>query len=119
SSSRMQPSCVLQLAEPPQPGDGVGVGFGVEHGTRDDFIDPWRAVGLSGGVGGSLTLLENGKQLGQVTASAEALRLFELLPGHVLGVDVTSVATFGQLELRSQLTGAGGLSGLRGYLPSD
>jgi hypothetical protein len=91
----------------------------VDHETRDYFIDPWRAVGFDVSVEYGLTILERGTRLSQVSADAEALRLFELLPGHVLGVDITGAATAGTLELRSQLVASGGLFGLRGYLPSE
>jgi hypothetical protein len=119
SASRLDPSFGLQPGEVGQPGYRVGMGVGIDHDTRSYFIDPWRAVGFNAGVGGSLTLLGDGRQLAQVAGSVEALRLFELLPGHVLAVNVSSAATFGKLELRSQMTSASGLSGLRGYLPSD
>jgi hypothetical protein len=76
-------------------------------------------VGLGASVGGGVTFLESGKQLATGSAGVEALRLFELLPGHVLGVDVTAAVAFGQIELPSQLTSASGLAALRGYLPSD
>lgn len=119
SASRLDPSFGLALGEAAQPGYRVGAGVGVAHDTRDFFIDPWRAVGLSAGVGFGVTLLEQGRQLASGSAAVEALRLFELAPGHVLGIDVTAAAAFGQIELRSQLTSASGVSGLRGYLPSD
>jgi hypothetical protein len=107
------------LGEKQQPGYRVGVGVGFDHDTRDYFIDPWTAVGLSGGVNVALTALEDGTRLRSLGAGFEALRLFELLPGHVLGLDVTGGAQFGDLRLRSQLTSASGVSALRGYQPSD
>ncbi|HEY2731398.1 MAG TPA: hypothetical protein VGK52_15755 [Polyangia bacterium] len=119
SASRLDPSFGLQLGEAPQPGYRVSAGFGLDHDTRDYLIDPWHAVGLDAGVDYALTLLENGERLSQVTAGAEALRLFEVLPGHVLGIDVSAAAAFGPLRLRSQMVDAAGLGGLRGYLPAD
>jgi hypothetical protein len=119
SASRLDPDFGLALGGVREPGYRVGMSVGVERDTRDYFIDPWRAVGLSASVGGGVTFLESGKQLATGGAGVEALRLFELLPGHVLGIDVTASAAFGQIELPSQLTSASGLSNLRGYLASD
>jgi hypothetical protein len=119
SASRLDPDFGMALGGKREPGYRLGMSLAVGHDTRDYFIDPWRALGLSAGVGGSLTLLESGKQLATGSAGVEALRLFELLPGHVLGIDVTAGVAFGQIELASQLTTASGISGLRGYLPSD
>ncbi|MDB4981175.1 MAG: hypothetical protein JWM82_1927, partial [Myxococcales bacterium] len=119
SVSRRDPSFGLALGEKPQPGTTVGAHVGVDHDTRDYFIDPWTAVGFSASVGYSLTALADGTTLSQVGAGFEALRLFELVPGHVLGVDVTGGAELGDLRLGSQLLAAGGLAGLRGYQLSD
>ena len=90
-ASRLDPSFGLLLTDYAAARLPRGVAW-----RRSRHARPHRSLarrGFSAGVGGGLTLLESGKQLGQVTASAEALRLFELLPGHVLGIDVTSVAT--------------------------
>ena len=57
-----------------------------EFDDRDFLIDPWRAVGLSAGIHYSVTGLDSGEKLSQVGGGIEALRLFELAPGHVLGV---------------------------------
>jgi hypothetical protein len=119
SAARLDPSFGLTLGEEAQPGYRIGGGVGIAHDTRTYFIDPWRAVGLDAGASYGLTILEKGRQLSQASASVELLRLFELAPGHVLGIDLSAAATFGQIELRSQLTSASGLSGLRGYMPSD
>jgi hypothetical protein len=119
SAARLDPSFGQTLGEAPQPGYRVGGGIGIAHDTRDFYIDPWRAFGFSAGLSYALTVLEQGHQLSQASGSAEILRLFELAPGHVLGLDFTGAATYGQIELRSQLTSASGISGLRGYLPSD
>ena len=40
-----------------------------------------------------------------------------MAPGHVLGLNATAAATFGDIELPVQLTDAGGQTGLRGYFP--
>jgi hypothetical protein len=119
SASRLDPTFGIAPGEATRPGYRVGGGIGLNHDTRDFFIDPWRAVGLSAGVGGGVTLLEEGRQLANGSAAVEALRLFEMAPGHVLGLDVSAAVAFGEIELRSQLTSASGVSGLRGYLPSD
>jgi hypothetical protein len=119
TASRLDPSFGLALGEAPQPGYKVTAGLGFDHDTRDYIIDPWRAVGLDAGVNYGLTMLENGRRLSQFGVGVEALRLFELLPGHVLGLDVSAGAHFGDLALPSQLLDSGGLGGLRGYLPSD
>jgi hypothetical protein len=119
SASRLDPSFGAQLGETPQPGYRASVSVGFDHDTRDYFFDPWTAVGLLARVTGDLTALESGQRLAQAGASLEGLRLFELLPGHVLGVDVSADGQAGDLRLRSQLTGAGGVAALRGYQPSD
>jgi hypothetical protein len=49
----------------------------------------------------------------------DALRLFELAPGHVLALAAEAVATFGDLRLRSQMLSAGGPTGLRGFLADE
>jgi hypothetical protein len=119
SAARLDPSFGLRLGEAPQPGYKLSTGVGLEHDSRDYIIDPWRAVGLDASVGYSLTALENGTRLSQVGASAGALRLIELLPGHVLALDATAGATFGDLRLSSQYRSAGGSTGLRGYFATD
>ena len=64
------------------------------------------------GVGYTLTVLESGGgNLSQVSAGAEALRLFELAPGHVFALDSRLAITAGDIRLRSQLTSAGGADG--------
>jgi hypothetical protein len=119
AASRLDPSFGFALGDVRQPGYRLSASVGLDHDTRDYIVDPWRAVGFDAGASYALTMLENGEQLSQVGVGAEALRLIELLPGHVLGFDVTASAQFGDLRLRSQLTDAGGLDGLRGYLPAD
>jgi hypothetical protein len=119
TASRLDPAFGLALGQVPQPGYRVSAAFGFDHDNRDYIIDPWRAVGLDAGINYGLTMLEDGTRLSQAGAGVEALRLFELLPGHVLGLDVSAGAQFGTLHLSSQLTAAGGLDGLRGYLASD
>jgi hypothetical protein len=74
-------------------------------------------VGASLGVGYALTRLDDGERLSQVSFGADALRLIELAPGHVLGLDANASATFGNIQLPVQLTDAGGQAGLRGYFP--
>jgi hypothetical protein len=113
--SRPNPTFGLAPGQAPQPGWRLDTHVGFDHDTRDYIIDPWRAVGLDVGAGYSLTALENGTRLGQVNGGVEALRLFELLPGHVLALDVDAAATAGDLRLPVQLTSAGGPAGLRGY----
>jgi hypothetical protein len=112
---RLDPSFGAALDQVPQPGWRVGVGLGADHDDRGYFIDPWRAVGLDVGVGYSLTALERGTELSHVSVGAEVLRLFELLPGHVLALALKAGATFGQIRLASQLARAGGPGALRGY----
>ena len=119
SVARLNPSFGLEPGETPRPGTTVRARVGLDHDTRDYLIDPWRAVGL--GLAGSyaLTFLDDGHRDAQVGLGAEALRLFELLPGHVLGVDLSADALFGTFTVPSQLTDAGSIDGLRGYLPGE
>ena len=121
AASRLDPSFgqAVGAGNVPQPGYRLSASVGVDHDTRDYLIDPWRAIGLDVGASYALTMLASGEQLSQVGLGVEALRLFELLPGHVLALDVTTSAQFGTLRLGSQLTDAGGLDGLRGYQPAD
>jgi hypothetical protein len=119
SAARLDPSFGLQLAETPQPGWRFTTRVGGTHDSRDYIIDPWRAVGLDLAVGYSLTALDGGQRLSQIGVSAAALRLVELLPGHVLAIEGSAAATFGDLRLPSQLTGAGGPGGLRGFLADE
>ncbi len=86
-----------------------------DHDDRDYFIDPWRAIGVGFGVHYSLTGLETGEQLSQFGTGVELLRLFELLPGHVLAMNLQGGVTFGDIRVRSQLGQIGGPGGLRGY----
>jgi hypothetical protein len=115
--SRINPSFGLGAGSMPQPGYQVSGRLVLAHDTRDFLFDPWRAVGASAGVGYALTALDDGERLSQVAVGAGALRLFEMAPGHVLGVNATAAATFGDIELPVQLTDAGGQTGLRGYFP--
>ena len=115
--SRINPSFGLGAGSMPQPGYQVSGRLVLAHDTRDFLFDPWRAVGASAGVGYALTALDDGERLSQVTVGAGALRLFEMAPGHVLGIDATAAATFGDIELPVQLADAGGQTGLRGYFP--
>jgi hypothetical protein len=115
--SRINAHFGLGAGDMPQPGYQVSGRLVLAHDTRDFLFDPWHAVGGSVGVGYALTALEDGERLSQVSAAAGALRLFELAPGHVLAIDASAAATFGDIRLKVQLTDAGGQGGLRGYLP--
>jgi hypothetical protein len=117
--ARLNPSFGLPAGAAPQPGSRFEAHLGIGHDTRDYLIDPWRGVGVDVEAVATLTALDSGQHLAQVTGSAEALRLIPLLPGHVLAVDGSAAATAGDVRLPSQLVAAGGLGGLRGYLASD
>ncbi|HVV51926.1 MAG TPA: hypothetical protein VHO06_19815, partial [Polyangia bacterium] len=121
--SRINPSFGLGAA--PGPGDVAGAapepGYQLSgrlvlaHDTRDFLFDPWHAVGGSLAIGYALTRLDDGTRLSQVSLAGGALRLLELAPGHVLGLDANAAATFGDIQLPLQLADAGGPAGLRGY----
>jgi hypothetical protein len=115
TGARLEPSFGEKLGEPQQSGWRATGQIGWEHDTRDYFFDPWRAVGLSVGAGYTLTALERGDRLSQLSSEVELLRLFQLAPGHVLAVDGDAAATFGTIRLFDQLTIAGGPTALRGY----
>jgi len=115
SGALLDPSFGASLGEMPQNGWRMSGRLRFEHDTRDYVFDPWRAVGLNAEVFYTLTALERGDRLSQVSAAAEVLRLFELAPGHVLAVDGDVAATFGDIRLFTQLTPAGGPLLLRGY----
>jgi hypothetical protein len=117
--SRINPSFGLGPNDSPEPGYQISARLALVHDTRDFLYDPWRAAGASVGVGYALTALDDGERLSQVGASAEALRLLELAPGHVLAADASAAATFGDIRLPSQLTGAGGPTGLRGFFADE
>ncbi|HEY4393621.1 MAG TPA: hypothetical protein VGP64_06145 [Polyangia bacterium] len=113
--SRVNPTFGLGAGAPPQPGTQVSGRVGLAHDTRDFLYDPWYAVGASLGAAYTLTALDDGGTLSQASVAAQALRLIEMAPGHVLAVNATAQATFGDLRLPVQLTDAGGLFGLSGY----
>jgi hypothetical protein len=115
TGARLDPSFGESLGEPPQNGWRLGGRLQLDHDTRDYLFDPWTAAGLSAGVGYAFTALESGSRLSQVSAGAMLLRLFELAPGHVLGIAGETSATFGDIKLFAQLTSAGGPLALRGY----
>lgn len=115
--SRINPNFGLGAGGVPQPGYQVSGRLVLAHDTRDFLFDPWHAVGASLGVGYALTALDDGEHLSQVSVAAGALRLIEMAPGHVLGLNATAAATFGDIELPVQLTDAGGQGALSGYLP--
>jgi hypothetical protein len=117
--SRLDPSFGLALGEAPQPGWRFTARAGAGGDTRDYLIDPWRAVGVDAGASVSVTALDDGRRLVQASAGIEGLRLFELLPGHVLAMDASAAATGGDIALRSQLVGAGGPGGLRGFFADE
>jgi hypothetical protein len=118
--SRLNPTFGLAAGDRPLPGYRLNARLGVLHDTRDFLYDPWHAVGLNLGVGYTVTALDNGGgTLSQVSAGAEALRLFEMAPGHVFAVDSQLAVTGGDIRLPSQLTGAGGPAGLRGYVADE
>jgi hypothetical protein len=116
---RLDPTFGLALGETPHPGSRFIWRVGADHDTRDFIIDPWRAVGFDAEASYSLTALDSGRRLSQVTGTLEALRLIELLPGHVLALDATAAATGGDIALPSQLVRAGGPSGLRGFFADE
>jgi hypothetical protein len=119
TGARLDPSFGERLGEAPQPGWRATGRLAFNHDTRDYAFDPWTAVGLSAAAGYALTALEDGRRLSQVSTGVEALRLIELAPGHVLAVAAEAGATFGDIRLGSQLTGAGGPLGLRGYATDE
>jgi len=115
--ARINPDFGLGEGATPEPGYQLSGRLHLAHDTRDFLFDPWHAVGADAGVGYALTRLDDGERLSQVNAVAEALRLFELAPGHVLALDANASATFGNIQLPVQLNDAGGQLGLRGYFP--
>ncbi|HEX3695877.1 MAG TPA: hypothetical protein VH374_10840 [Polyangia bacterium] len=115
SAGRLDPSFGLTQGQAPQPGWRFSARTGLEHDDRDYLFDPWRAVGVDAIASYSLTALDSGTLYSQATVSVDALRLFELLPGHVLGLEADADVTFGDLRLRSQLVSASGPTGLRGF----
>jgi hypothetical protein len=117
--SRLDPSFGLLVGQSPAPGWRATARAGLSHDTRDYLFDPWRAVGLAAGVSAALTALDDGQRLSQLSVGLEGLRLVELLPGHVLGLDAQAGATAGDLRLSSQLLAAGGPAALRGYLADE
>jgi hypothetical protein len=117
--SRIDPSFGLLVGQRPEPGWRLSARAGLSHDTRDYLFDPWRAVGLAVGVGAAVTALADGERLSQASAGAEALRLFELHPGHVLGLDAQAGATSGDIRLATQLLAAGGPAAMRGYLADE
>ncbi|HEY2901969.1 MAG TPA: hypothetical protein VGL59_15410 [Polyangia bacterium] len=119
SAGRMNPSFGLTQGQAPQPGWRFSARTGLEHDDRDYLFDPWRAVGVDAIASYTLTALDNGELFSQATVSVDALRLFELLPGHVLGLEADADVTFGDLRLRSQLVSASGPTGLRGFAADE
>ncbi|HZL18227.1 MAG TPA: hypothetical protein VFG23_10815 [Polyangia bacterium] len=117
--SRINPSFGLGPGDRDAPGFQISGRISLLHDTRDFLYDPWRAIGANVGVGYALTALDDGERLSQVGLGAEALRLFEFAPGHVLALDGSAAATFGDIRLPSQLTGAGGPDGLRGFFADE
>jgi hypothetical protein len=117
--SRINPSFGLGPDDRDEPGFQISGRISLLHDTRDFLYDPWRAIGADLGVGYALTALDDGERLSQVGLGAEALRLFELTPGHVLALDGSAAATFGDIRLPNQLTGAGGPDGLRGFFADE
>jgi len=109
----------LLVGQSPEPGWRFSARAGLSHDTRDFLFDPWRAVGLAVGVTTALTALEDGARLTQLGGGVEALRLFELLPGHVLGLDALAGVTSGDLRLTSQLIATGGPAAMRGYAADE
>jgi hypothetical protein len=103
------------LGEMPQDGWRGSVQLGWTHDTRDYVFDPWRAVGLSVSLAYTLTALDRGDRLSQVSAGVDVLRLFQIAPGHVVAVAGDGAATFGDVRFFDQLTIAGGPFALRGY----
>ncbi len=118
--SRIDPTFGLSPGEVAYPGTRVGLRGGLLHDTRDFLYDPWHAVGVDLTVGYATTFLERGGgTLSQVSGGAEALRLFEMAPGHVFGIDLNAAATAGNIRLPSQLTAAGGPAAMRGYFADE
>jgi len=115
--ARINPNFGLGAGARPEPGFQLQGRLVLAHDSRDFLFDPWHAVGASLGVGYTLTRLDDGDRLPQVSVAAGALRLLELAPGHVLGLDLSAAGTFGDIEFPVQLLDAGGQGGLRGYAP--
>jgi hypothetical protein len=117
--SRLNPHFALEPGEVQRPGTTVRASVGLFHDTRDYIVDPWRAEGLSAEGSYALTFLDDGHVAPQAGGAIEALRLFELLPGHVLAFDLQADAQFGSFSVAAQLPDAGSIDGLRGYLPGE
>jgi hypothetical protein len=114
--SRINPTFGLSPGDVAYPGMRVSVRAGLLHDTRDYLYDPWHAVGFNATAAYSTTFLEHGGgTLSQVLGDVEALRLFQMAPGHVFAIDATGAATAGDIRLPGQLTIAGGPAAMRGY----
>ena len=115
TGARLNSTFGESLGEVPQSGWRVGGRAWLQHDTRDYLFDPWNAVGVRAGGEYAVTALDAGDRLSQVSAGGVVLRLFELAPGHVLGVSAEGNVTAGDIRLLSQLMSAGGPLGMRGY----
>jgi hypothetical protein len=115
TGSRLNPDYAVDPAVGPQAGTRLSFGLSAFYDDRFFIIDPWRMKGLSGGVSYTTTILDSRKVYNQGTMAVEALRAFDVAPGHVLGADLNVAFTVGDLKLRNQMVQAGGPYHLRGY----
>jgi hypothetical protein len=115
SGSLLDPDFGVTSTDSLRPSWRVAGSVFLEHDDRDYFIDPWRSFSVRASFGVSVLGLQSGERLRQVSGVVEVLRLIELRPGHVLALDASVAATFGDIRVRSQLTQIGGPGELRGY----
>jgi hypothetical protein len=115
AGARLDPTFGVPFGQPEQPGWRGSGKVGFAHDTRDFLFDPWHAVGLGLSFGYSLTALDDGRRFSSASAGIEALRLFELAPGHVLALAAEAAMVLGDVRLANQLMAAGGPASVRGY----
>ncbi len=106
-----------------EPGTRISVAAAVGWDDRLYIWEPLRANTFALGVTYSLTALDAGDVLQQLTVSGTAQRIQPLADGHGLAGEIGAAATFGlganDLRVPSQMLVAGAPSWLRGYEPDE
>ncbi len=125
SLQRLNPSFFTSAQEQQRGATTLTVGGELRSDDRVFYFEPLHARALAMGADVTVTrrdilpLLRDDDLLYSGVASIRYTNVFTPHPNHTLGINAAAHVALGDIRDRTQLIGAGGIAGLRGYAPAE
>jgi len=122
---RLNPSFFTSAQDQQRGATTLTFGGELRSDDRVFYFEPLHARALAMGADVTVTrrdilpLLKDDDLLVSGVASIRYTNVFTPHPNHTLGINATAHVALGDMRDRSQLIGAGGIAGLRGYAPAE